>query len=457
MSPCRNLRKMSRGGYRNDTRPHLTSVFCDSHSPSASSGIHNLHMSQRLELRVLARPPRRSPRIYATVLCCLLAILFFPRFLAAAEWSVEPAITLGLGADDNPALTTGPSETSSLIYISPRINWSKKTEISAVNLGLLLNATKYAGSQVEDTDSQTLSLSSFFQTTERTKWGLEGSLRRDTLFQSIQTTPGTGDLRDTDIALVEQKVRREWLSARPSWNYALSERSSLGLSYGITDVSFSNTLGTDLVDYKDHFLSAVYSRRITGQDDLNLVVNRFAYRPAEKGTKSDTTQLLAGISHAYSETSRGRFLVGSGKTRETATSGTEDTSSFVLEAGMVLRSELTTFEGVISRDVQASGIGHSVLSNQLRMYLTRKISPMLEVVVRANLLRNKVLEGSDPDTDRRYYELVPGLSWQWKPEWSIGAEYHHQRQKFDADAETAKSNALFISATYTWPRQVASR
>ncbi len=383
--------------------------------------------------------------------------MFFPRLLAAAEWSVEPAVTLGLGVDDNPALTTGPSDTSSFIFLSPRINWSKKTEISAVNLEMLLNATRYSGNQAEDTDSQILSLSSFLQTTERTKWGLNGSLQRDTLFETIQTTPGTGDLRDTDVALVEQKVRRVRLAARPSWNYALSERSSLGLSYGITDVSYSNTLGTDLVDYKDHFLSAIYSRRITGQDDLNLVVNRFAYRPAEKGTKSDTTQLLVGVSHAYSETSRGRFLVGSGKTTETTTTGTGDTSSFVLEAGMVQRAELTTFDGVISRDVQSSGIGRSVMSNQLRMYLARKISPMLSFVLRANVLRNKVLEGSDPDIDRRYYELIPALSWQWRPEWAFGAEYRYRSQKFDANPETAKSNAMFVSATYTWPRQVASR
>jgi hypothetical protein len=403
------------------------------------------------------RIPRRSPGNLATALLCLLSIIFFPRFLAAAEWSVAPIVTLGVGADDNPALTTGPSDTNSFIFISPRINWIRKTEISSVDLGMSLNATRYSGNEAEDTDSQDLSLSSFFQTTERTKWGFDGSLRRDTLFRTIQTTPDTGDLRDIDIALVDQKVRRKWLAAQPSWDYALSERSSLGLRYGITDVSFSNTLGTDLVDYKDHILSATYSHRITGQDDLNLVVNHLAYRPAETGTKSDTTQLLVGVSHVYSETSRGRFLVGSGKTTETLTTVTEESTNFLLEAGMLQRSELTTFEGVISRDVQSSGIGRTVMSNQLRVYMSRKISPMLSFLLRANVLRNEVLEGSDPDIDRRYYELVPALSWRWRPEWAFGAEYRYRSQKFDVNQETAESNMLFMSATYAWPRQVASR
>jgi hypothetical protein len=414
-------------------------------------------MLQRLDMTARIRIPRRSPGNHATVLLCLLSIIFFPRFLAAAEWSIAPTVTLGVGVDDNPALTTGPSDTNSFVFISPRINWIRKTEISAVNLGMSLNATRYSGNEVEDTDSQTLSLSSFFQTTERTRWGLDGRLRRDTLFRTIRTTPDTGDLEDTDVELVEQKVRRTWLSARPTWKYALSERSSLGLNYRITDVSFSNSDGTGLVDYTNHNLSTVYSRRITDQDDLNLVVNRLAFRPDETGTRSDTTQLLVGVSHAYSETSRGRFLVGSGKTRQTTTAVTEDTTSFVMEAGMVQLSELTTFDGVISRDVQASGIGRSVMSNQLRMYLARKISPMLSFVFRANLLRNKALEGSDPGRDRRYYELIPALSWQWRPEWAFGTEYRYRSKKFDVDPETAESNMLFMSATYTWPRLVASR
>jgi len=414
-------------------------------------------MPQRLDMTARIRMPRRSPGNHATVLFCLLAVLFFPRFLAAAEWSLVPIITLGVGADDNPALTTGPSDTNLFLFLSPRINWIRKTEISSVNLGMLLNATRYSGNDTEDTYSHTLSLASFFQTSERTRWGLDGRLRRDTLFRTIRTTPDTGDLEDTDDALVERKVRRTWLSARPTWKYALSERSSLGLSYRITDVSFSNTEDTGLVNYQNHHLSTQYSHRITDRNDLNLVVNRLAYRPDGTGNKSDTTQLLVGVSHTYSETSRGRFLVGSGKTTQTTTAASEDTTGVVMEAGLVLRSELTTFDGVISRDVQASGIGSSVMSNQLRMYLARKISPVTSFVFRAKLFRNKALEGSDPGLDRRFYELGPALSWQWRPEWAFGTEYRYRSKKFDVNPETAESNMLFMSATYFWPRQVASR
>ena len=386
-----------------------------------------------------------------------LPVFFLPRSSLAAELSFEPSIGLASSRDDNATLTTGAHESVTAVSIYPRMKWAKTTETSAVNLDLLLSATEYSGNQVPDTNTQILTIKSYLQTTERTKWGFDGDLRRDFLFEDVQTTSGTGDLQDTDVGLVTQKVRRDRLTAKPSWSYALSERSSLGVRYGITDVSYSNTIGTNLVDYKNHYLATTYSYRITMRDDLNFTLAHSAYRPDVSNTKSESNRLLVGVSHAYTETTRGRFLIGVGETSEKFTTRTDDTSSYILEAGLLQRSELTRVDGVISRDVQPSGFDRSVISNQFRVRLTRKISPILSVVLRANMFRNKVLEGTDPNVDRRYYRLRTGLNWQWRPEWAIGMDYQYRRQKFDTDPESAKSNALIVDVTYTWPRQVTSR
>lgn len=452
-----NIIKMSCGHCPTVYRPHPMPECSLAHSPFAWSRSHHQYRSRMPVVTAHARLPVRSPGKNAAALLGLLSVMSFPSFVAAAEWSWQPSIFLATGVDDNANLARGPHETVSAVVLNPRILLSKKTEVSYVNLAMSLNATEYSGKQVEDKDSQILSLSSSLQTTERTKWGFDGLLRRDTLIETIDTTPDTGDLDDIDFGLVEKKVRRNRARAQPSWSYALSERSSLALQYGFTDVSYSNAEGTGLVDYRNHQLRATYSRRISDKNDLNLAVNGFAHRPDEDNTKSDSTQLLAGITRAYSETLRGHFLIGAAKTEETSPTATQDSTDWVLEAGMRQRSELTTFDGVISRDVQSSGIGRVVMSNQLRMYLARKISPMLDVVLRAKLIRNKSLEGSDPGDNRRYYELAPALSWQWKPNWAFGAEYRYRERKFDDDPEAAKSNAAFINVTYRLPRKVVSR
>lgn len=391
------------------------------------------------------------------ILITILSVLLLPRITIAAQWSFEPSIGLAASRDDNPTLATGIQESATAVSIYPRMRWGRTTETSAVNIDAQVSATEYSGDQVPDTDSQILTLKSYVQSTERTNWGLDGEYRRNILFESAQTTSGTGNLRDTDVGLVSQKVRRESLTAQPSWTYALTERSSLGIRYVINDVSFDNIAGTSLEDYKDHQLSATYSYRITRRDDVIFSLARSSYRPDISDTKSDSNIVSVGISHAYTETTQGRFMVGTGKTSEKTPAVTEDSSNYVLEAGLTQRSELATVDAVISRDVQPSGVGRSVLSNQFRINLSRKISPMVNFNMWAYVFRNKVLEGSDPDIDRRYYEVVPGLNWQWKPEWSFLLQYHYRKQKYDAIPETATSKALSAGVNYSWPKQVTSR
>jgi hypothetical protein len=222
-------------------------------------------------------------------------------------------------------------------------------------------------------------------------------------------------------------------------------------------VSFSNSAGTGLEGYKNHRLIANYSYQLTQQNNLNLSLVHSAHRPDVSISKSDSNQILAGISHVYTETSQGRFLVGVGETSEKTSAGTNDTSTYVFEAGLKLRSELSTVDGVISRDVHSSGTGRTVVINQFRTNMTRKISPMVSMKIRAKMFRNKVLEGSNPNDDRRYYELSPGLSWLWNPKLAFGLEYQYRRKKFDTSPESAESNALYLEVTYTWPRQVTSR
>jgi opacity protein-like surface antigen len=391
------------------------------------------------------------------ILIGILSVLLLPRISLAAEWSFESSISLLLGHETNPTLSTGTQESVAAASIYPRIKWGRATETSNVSLGLLLGSTEYSGNQVPDSDVQILTLNSSVQTSERTKWAIDGEIRRNILFESIESESGTGDLRDTDVGLVNQKVRRESFSARPSWSYALSELSSLNIAYGVNDVKFSNVPGTNLEDYKDHYLRATYSYRITQRNDINIAVVHSAYRPEISNIKSDSNQLLIGISHAYAETTRGRFLVGSGKTSEKTPTVTNDTSNYMLEAGLEQRSELATVDAIISRDVQPSGAGRSALSNQFRLNMSRKISPMVNFNIRANIFRNKVLEGSDPNIDRKYYEIMPGLSWQWTPKWALGLEYQYRKQEFDASPDTAKSNAAYASIYYSWDKQVASR
>jgi len=354
-------------------------------------------------------------------------------------------------------LTTDPHDSVSGFSITPELNLTGASERSKLSLDILLNYTEYSGGDVEDTNEQVISLSSYNQTTERTRWGLDGDFRRDTLLSIINIGTGTGELADTDVGLARAKVRRDRRSLDPSWTRQLSERNSLRLAYGFVDVGFSDTAGAALVGYEAHTLAATFSRGITSRDDFNLDISASRFKASDKSSEADTVRIAVGMTRAFSETANGTFSIGASETEETIASKEEKTSGFILEARAEKESELTTLDGVISRNVYPSGGGRAVQSDQLRVNLLRKISPKLNFELQATLFRNKVVEGSDPDIDRRYYEVRPGLSWQWTPHWFVNTSYRYRRHKFDAVPDTAKSNAVFLGVAYNWRKQAVSR
>jgi hypothetical protein len=382
-----------------------------------------------------------------------MILLSCPAVGNAAEWSFDPAISAALGYESNVALTTVSHNSISEGVLVPGLTIRRLTETSAVNIGLLGRATYYSGSEFPDTYKAQVTLSSFVQSTERTKFGLDAVSRWDTLFQSSVLGTGTGNIQDVDIGLVTTAVRREWREVRPSVTYALTERSSVRFLYRLTDVQFGSVGTTGLVDYQQNYLSGTYSYRLTPTDDLNLVAVGANYHPS-KGTDSDTVEILAGITHRFSETANAGLRAGAGKTTETMSDGSHvGTSLFVLEARGSERSELSRLEAAISRNVQPSGSGRSVSADQLRVDWSRKLSETMGSLLRSTVFRNKSLQGSDPLVDRRYVEASAGVNWIVAPEWSVGVAYQYRYQKYDAAVDSARSSGVFVAVNWAPPRR----
>ncbi len=427
--------------------------------PSVEEGCSQHGTRVTFILMVLSPLTPFPGRTTLLIVLCFLSIMSFSHTLPAAEWSLQPSLSLKAEYNDNIRLTTGPHDSVTGRTVSPQINFGRATETSQVNLRMLLNFTSYSGDEVNDLDEQILVLSSRFRTTERTTWRLDGRYRRDNLFRTIDidSEEETGEGDDTDIGLVDVKVRRNRLTLRPSWTHQLTERSSLRLGYRLTDVSYSEAAGTGLVDYERHLVESIFSHKITVKDDFTVTGSVSRYRAPDTDTETDNTQILVGIRHAFSETAQGRLSAGFRETVETRGTADDRSSGVVWEAGLRQRSELTTLDGVFRRSVSPSGAGSSVESNQLRVKLRRKVSPKLSFLLRAKFFRNKALEGSTTGVNRRYYVIEPGLRWRWTREWFIYGSYRYRRQKYDDQAEAAKSNAVLLGVAYRWPKLGVSR
>lgn len=385
-----------------------------------------------------------------------LPVVIAPGVGSAAEWSVQPAVSTAVGRDSNPLLAIGTHESTTVASVTPSMRIQGKTERSGVDVGLVLNYRYFSSDQVENRDRQILSFNSFSETSERNKLGLSGEFRRDDLRETVDSAVGVGG-GDSDVGLIQADVTRNWRSLRPSWTRAVSERSSVQVSYDFTDVSFENAVGTGLVDYTDQNLALTFSHNINPRDSFNVITSNSRYRASAIDNSTDTSRLLIGIARAFSETSHGSLAVGGSSTRANVANTVDRSSGFVLEANAREVSDIMELDGTISHDVSPSGVGQSVQSDQLRLRLARGLTPKLSFSLRTTILKNKVLEGSDPTVDRRYYEIEPALDYQWMPQWFFRAAYSYRYQKFDADPTSAASSAVYIGVAYNWRRQFFGR
>ncbi len=383
---------------------------------------------------------------------CWLAIISYSRIVIAAEWSLEPSIDLAIGVDDNPRLTPDPPDSVFTTRVAPVLRSTRKSEASEIDLALLFSHTTYSGTafaggtEREDTNDAILDVASEFQTSERTTWGLDAEFRRDHVFQSVDL-PGTL-APDTDVGVVDTPVPRNAVTIRPSWERRLSERNALRLDYRFRQARYSNTPETDLQDFDAHALRARFSRTVKPTYDLDITGSVGRFRNLETGSETDNIEILAGVTHDFSEITRGTLEAGLRETEETTATEQDRDSGYVFRARLRHRSELASFDGFIFLGIRPSGVGEPLQTTQFRMRWRKRISRKLNFILRTNIFRNEALEGGDTDADRRYAQVDSGLTWQLRRLWAINVSYRYRYQKFDSEPQSATSNRLLFGVTY---------
>lgn len=396
------------------------------------------------------RPAGGAPAVprarrFAALALCLAGSL--PATAPAAQWSVSPGVDVGAVRDDNIRLTPGDHETTSGYVAAANLELERESPTSQADFAATVVRTDYTSGEADDRTEHRARLDAVKRTSERGTLGLRGEYRRDTLFETVIFDPGVGDIRDVDVGLArDAEVRRYYRVLQPSWTWQLTELSGLDVSYRRSDVDFARAEGTDVVNYDSDLLTATYNRRLSLQNSFLVTAAAARYRPESGDNDADTVQLLVGMGRDFSETLEGSFSLGASRTREQGAA--EDDSGIVVSGVLRQESEVSTLEGILSRDVAPSGIGRALQTDQLRIYWVRRLSPATDFVLDAWWLQTEVTEGFDPSAERRYYEISPQFRWRWLENVSVVASYSYRWQKYVAEPDSAHSNTVFLGLGY---------
>jgi len=368
---------------------------------------------------------------------------------------LEPSVSARVFYDDNAALTVNRHKATSSSELLGALKLSRMTEAvelrGVARLNMLLSSS---GNIYRDKDNQLISLM-FARKGELSRWEISGSWRRDSIVRSVRVTDvsdvSTEPDDDVDAGLVHVSVRRNRYIIKPSWSYRFSPRTEVAAGYGFDNVVFEDTRDTTLFDYQNHSLFGRHFYRITERDRLTTTVSTKLFRAPAVKREYDSGNLLFGLEHSYSETATGHFQIGWQHTRYESRYENGTDEGLLIQIYAEKRTGLTKFSGRIGRSTFASGAGDVVNSDALVFNMVRDLSETMRFSLRIKAFQNESIRRDNPDANRRYLSLTPALSWRITQWWSVNASYRYRRQNRDTDAQSAESNAIYLSMRYARP------
>ncbi len=132
-----------------------------------------------------------------------------------------------------------------------------------------------------------------------------------------------------------------------------------------------------------------------------------------------------------------------------------DTTGFLGNLGLRYDAGRTRYESVLRFDVEPSSSGTQVETLELTGRVNRVINPRLNVSLRGRAFEPDRLGAIETDQfSRRFISFEPRVDWQYSRNWAVAASYRYRRQKSRLDVESADSNAILFSITYTPPSEV---
>ena len=385
---------------------------------------------------------------------------------------MEPSFRVKTEYNDNILLTPAPHPAVWGITVSPDVRFTGATERLSVTGGINLSFDRYFDQPQLNANNHALILRSSYRT-ERDLFGLNvDSVRDPTLVSELLETG----------AVVAYRQRNR-LSVTPSWTRALTESTSVGVTYTYTAVRYGGgpEFGVNLIDYHDQSAALGWQRALSERSVVTLTAYYDQYESDPATFRAETYGVQAGYTHRFSETLRGSFSVGGRRTKSTIASqalvcegvviaglcfGTitvvpfttkEKSSGYTLDALVEKQLETSTFTGHLSRQLNPSGVGTLIETDRLSLGWSRDWSAALRTMVDAAAYQSRYVGSVRANSDTRYLRIEPRLSWRFAEGWELLAGYRHEWTRAQGTGVGADANVGYVSVSYAWPKLSMSR
>jgi len=398
-------------------------------------------------------PAPRGNLAYLSFLAVLTAFLV-PAQVWAEAWQLEPEFSLGGNYNTNYRLSTTDPQEVGTGRVAGALKFSRLTESFEIAGITRLNFVGYVG-DTENLSNQGDQLFGFESKKkfERSNVGLDVLWKRDTVLRSINVVadpdnPAIEPDQSVDNDIVTENIRRNQVLARLPINYDLTERDQVGVS-----LRFNTTLYEEN-PFLDNYWRAGgrldYSRELTEKDNLIALAQASRF-DSDSGQVTDNYEIQAGYRYAFSETTTAGFTAGGRYTVFDNPGPGEDGTN----TGWVARLQATKITGRarfdvrLERNLSPSGVGNLVETDQANANMSYKLGERWSFALRTRLFQNENIENPESGSNRRYFQILPALTYRITPDWRVEAAYQYIRQKRFNEPDSADSNAVFLNFRWT--------
>jgi hypothetical protein len=365
-----------------------------------------------------------------------------------APWEFNPTVEAGYLYDDNYRLTTPGSEIEVQgPMVDAQLELRTLTETGEFSFTPRVRATYFP-------DETELDAVDYFATLnwerrgQRIRTSIVGDFSQQDVVNSEQPDADAGgDLGEPDFgdggrALIDN--RRKRASLRPSMSFELSPRRELQLGAGYTDVSFDEQVSAAQVGYNVTDLSAGLVTRLNERSSL---ITRLRGARYEIDTLDVTNGYGGEVEWSTRTAAETRSYLRVGAQNVELQSGDSEVA-WLAGAGVSLLMGRNELFFDLSRNVGPSSVGMIVARDQLRVSLTRAMTPRLSLIAGLRGIHDDDVDTESTFEGRTYATADIGLQWRWQEEFSLRFAYDYTWQEFRNDVDDATSSGALVSVLY---------
>ncbi|MBC8024592.1 MAG: hypothetical protein H7Y89_01245 [Steroidobacteraceae bacterium] len=255
---------------------------------------------------------------------------------------------------------------------------------------------------------------------------------------------GLGEVDIGDSGRVLTRNTRTRFAVRPDFRFDLSPRKEIQIGANYTDVSYDDQIDGAQVDFNLKELTAGLVSRINERSTLTTRVRGAQFDIETLGTTDSYGAELEWSTRSVSET---RTFLRAGAQNVSLPSGTDETA-WIAGGGINWIAGRNELLADIARSVAPSSAGVVITRDQLRMRLTRAMTPRLELLAGLRGIHDDKVDDASAFTARSYATADLGLQWRWQEEFAFRIAADYTWQEFDGGEDDATSTGAMLSVVY---------